>query len=91
MPKKNKEERLYIDFMELNKNTIIDKYPLLLIKALLHQIQDSMWFITIDLCSGYWQFLLERNSKKYTVFYCTKSLFQLKILPFGFTNAPSSF
>lgn len=91
VPKKDGEWRFWVDFREINIHTVADKYPLPYIKFFLHQIQDGTWFAAIDLRIGYWQFPVEEQLKKYTAFRCSRRLFKIKILPFGLTNAPSSF
>ena len=44
-----------------------------------------------NLCSGYWQIAMDKNSKEKTAFACQRDLFQFNIMPFGLTNAPAVF
>ena len=54
---KNKDGTLgmCIDYRHLNKVTIMNKYPLPRIDDLFDQLQWSLFFSKIDLCSGYHQ------------------------------------
>ncbi|GJZ25313.1 putative reverse transcriptase domain-containing protein [Tanacetum coccineum] len=53
--KKNGALRLCIDYMELNKLTIKNRYPLTRIDDLFDQLQGARYFSKIDLWSGYHQ------------------------------------
>ena len=51
--KKDRTLRMCIDYQELNKVTIKNKYPLPRIDDLFDQIQGAVIFLKIDLRSGY--------------------------------------
>lgn len=53
--KKNGSMRLFIDYWELNKITIKNKYPLPSIYDLFDQLKRAKVFSKVDLCSGYHQ------------------------------------
>ena len=53
MKKKDGSMRLCIDYRELNKVTVKNRYPLLRIDDLFDQLQGVIVFSKIDLCSGY--------------------------------------
>ena len=52
--KKDGTLRLCIDYRELNKVTVKNKYPLLMIDDMFDQLQESCVFSKIDLRSGYY-------------------------------------
>lgn len=51
--KKDGSHRMCIDYRELNKVTVMNRYPLLMIDYLFDQLQGASWFSKIDLRSGY--------------------------------------
>ena len=53
--KKNGKLRFCIDYRKLNTETRKDAYPIPRIEDMLDALQDTKWFITLDLASGYWQ------------------------------------
>ncbi|KAL0551993.1 hypothetical protein IC582_011086 [Cucumis melo] len=61
MKKKDGSMRLCIDYRELNKVTIKNRYPLPRINDLFDQLKEVTIFSKIDLCSGYHQLRI-RNS-----------------------------
>ena len=46
--------RLVQDYRKLNKDTIKNKYPLLLIQELLNKVKDSKYFTKLNVCQGYY-------------------------------------
>ncbi|VDI37074.1 Hypothetical predicted protein [Mytilus galloprovincialis] len=74
-------------------NNIISKisYPLPLIDDILSLLGGSKWFTCLDLKSGYYQVLMDEESKEKTVFTCHKGLFQFNVMPFGISTARSLF
>ena len=89
--KPNGEWRVCIDYRQLNAVTIPDRYPIPRISDLLYRIQNSQYFIVIDLRAGYWQVPMHPDSIKYTAFRCFRGLFEFLVMPFGLCNAPASF
>lgn len=62
--KPNGNVRLCIDLRELNKNIIVDKFPLPKISEMIARTKNIKWFSTIDLTSAYHQIALHSSCKK---------------------------
>ena len=83
--------RLCIDYRELNKVTIKNKYPLPRIEDLLHQLAGSAAFSKIDMWSRYHQLKIKKEDVPKTAFRTRYRHYELMVLPFRLTNAPSLF
>ena len=63
--------------------------------SILFQTLDTLggahWFTTLDLASGYWQIELEQEDREKTAFSTPFGFYQFKLMPFGVSNAPSTF
>ena len=66
--KKDGSMRMCIDYRELNKLTVKNRYPLPRIDDLFDQLQGSSWFSRIDLRSGYHQLKVKEADIPKTAF-----------------------
>jgi len=89
--KKDVSSRLCVDYRQLNKMTIKNKYPLPRIDDLMDQLHGSLVFSKIDLRSGYHQILVKADDVQKTVFRSRYGHYEYVVMPFGVTNAPTVF
>nr|GEU52864.1 hypothetical protein [Tanacetum cinerariifolium] len=89
--KKDGSFRMCIDYQELNKLTIKNRYPLPRINDLFNQLQGSWYFSKVDLQSSYHQLRVREEDVPKTTFRTRYMHFEFTVMPFGLTNAPAVF
>ena len=89
--KKDESLQICVDYRGLNKVTIKNRYPLLLISGLLNQLGQTKIYIKIDLRGAYNLVrVIERDEWK-TAFRTRYGHFEYLVMPFGLTNALAIF
>nr|GEV13324.1 retrotransposon protein, putative, Ty3-gypsy subclass [Tanacetum cinerariifolium] len=89
--KKDGSLQMFIDYQELNKLTVKNRYPLLRINDLFDQLQGSSIYSKIDLRSGYHQLRVRDKVILKTAFRTHYGHYKFQVMPFGLTNAPAVF
>nr|GEW24348.1 putative reverse transcriptase domain-containing protein [Tanacetum cinerariifolium] len=89
--KKDGSFRMRIDYRELNKLTVKNRYPLPRIDDLFDQLQRSSVYSKIDLRSGYHQLRVREKDVPKTTFRTRYGHYEFQVMPFGLMNTPAVF
>ncbi|GJW01999.1 putative reverse transcriptase domain-containing protein [Tanacetum coccineum] len=89
--KKDRSFWMCIDYRELNKLMVKNRYLLPRIDDLFDQLQGSSVYSKIDLKSGYHQLRVREEYIPKTAFRTRYGHYEFQVMPFGLTNAPVVF
>ena len=89
--KKDDTLRMCIDYRQINKVTVKNKYPFSRIEDLFDQLKGVGVFSKIDMRSGYYQLRVKEVDVPKTAFRTRYGHYEFLVMPFGLTNAPIIF
>ena len=89
--KKDSTLWLCVDYRQLNKMTVKNKYPLPMIDDLFDQLKGASVFSKIDLRYGYHQLRIKNADLNKMTFRMRYGHYEFLVMPFGLTNAIVAF
>lgn len=89
--KKDNTKRICIDYRRLNKEIVMDRYPLPLIEDQIDRLHNAVVFTTLDLENGFFHVPVEKDSQKYTAFVIPTGHYEFRRVPFGLCTSPAVF
>ena len=91
VPKPDGRLRLCVDYRQLNKLVILDKYLLPLMSELRDRVAGATIFMKLDLKDGYHLIRIKKGDEWKTAFRTRYRQYQYKVIQFGLVNSPATF
>ncbi|CAI7926010.1 unnamed protein product [Closterium sp. NIES-54] len=83
--------RMCGDYRDLNKITVLDRYPMPMAEELFDKLANGVFFTTLDLRQGFNQIKIREEDVKKTAFHGPDGLYEWLYMPFGLRNASAVF
>ena len=91
VPKSDGSIRFCIDYRKVNQVTKQDTYPIPRIDDLIDRVSNAKYVTKIDLLTAYFQIPMTDKAQEISTFITPDGTYKFKVMPFGLSNAPSSF
>jgi len=89
--KPDRKLRICVDYRQLNKLTILNKFPLLLMTELGERVACATIFTKLDLKDGCHLIRIKKGDEWQTAFRTQYGHYEYIVMPFGLVNAPPTF